>query len=60
MTELKPCPICGGIPTIITTKEGQCILCGICTYPIQPKTANYTTVEEAIEAWNKSVGKEEV
>lgn len=51
--DLEPCPDCGGIPTIITTKEGYCVLCGICTYPTQPKTDSYTIIGEAIEAWNK-------
>lgn len=57
--DLEPCPDCGGIPTIFSTKGGYCVSCGICTYPVQSEMDSYTTVEEAVEAWNKLTEMEE-
>lgn len=50
MTELKPCPFCGGEAAFITgTRTIKCTDCGgafICTNPL-------TTVMEVAEAWNR-------
>lgn len=63
MTELKPCPFCGGtsvdvkyepypVPNhyiVCNYNKGGCGASSGCDY----------TVEEAIEAWNRRVGEEE-
>ena len=53
MTEIKPCPFCGGEATFISDHRGEDIACqndGCCT---NPSTSDfYDTYEEAIEAWN--------
>ena len=63
MTELKPCPFCGGEafvseclyscePGRITTKVVECNGCHTTTF-------EYDTKEEAIEAWNNRTESEE-
>ena len=47
MTDLKPCPFCGGKAHII--HEGYWIMYEDC----QSESGYYETKEEAIEAWNR-------
>lgn len=62
MSELKPCPFCGGKATVQTRKDkeaGQtfygcmCKNTGCCRIP-----ALYMTQAQAIEVWNKRVGEQ--
>lgn len=49
MTELKPCPFCGGEATFIGDRCIKCKSCGgafICTNPLK-------TTLDAAEAWNR-------
>ena len=51
MTELKPCPFCGGKASLIryhNIKGGYCY-CTVC----KTRKPNSLTIEEAIEAWNR-------
>ena len=57
MTELKPCPFCGGEAHVVETIHGKtlpwvrCKDCGM-------ETPMLDTEEEAIEAWNRRVDNE--
>ncbi|MBE6784163.1 MAG: restriction alleviation protein, Lar family [Ruminococcaceae bacterium] len=58
MTDLKPCPFCGGEAILQKGTDGRCwIECNItkshCS--VIPKTWAYKTKKEAIEAWNRRV-----
>lgn len=61
--ELKPCPFCGGTPTIYENKFNlRHILYGVCCYG-DHHTASvgyFDTEEEAAEEWNRCVGEEKV
>lgn len=52
MTELKPCPFCGGQAHIM--HEGHWIMCEDC----QSESGYYETKEETIEAWNRRAENE--
>ena len=51
MSELKPCPLCGGRSTLYAIGDIRCIKCGL----ILPFgwSCKIETLEEAIEAWNR-------
>lgn len=68
MSELKPCPFCGGINVVV--EQDDCVVCGHrywfithrapsmkCPltggFDIWPSSAKFTTKEKAIEAWNR-------
>ena len=55
MTELKPCPFCGGEAEIFVSDvtDRALVYCRGCDAQIQMKPNE----EEAIEAWNKRVGE---
>ena len=70
MTELKPCPFCGGIN--VTVKQDSCEVCGhrywFVTHSMPSREclltdsfnwwhsrAKFTTKEKAIEAWNRRI-----
>ncbi len=55
MSELKPCPFCGGkiIEHNIETERGGRTWHYFYCYNCYSTTANYRTVKEAMEAWNK-------
>lgn len=64
MIELKPCPFCGGEPTIralaetANSKAVNYILCLNDNCSVQPSMMKtYSTLEEAIEAWNGRVSE---
>lgn len=55
MAELKPCPFCGEQPIGFFDKS-RFVAVIKCTYwdcAVQPMTKQYSTVEQAIDAWNK-------
>ena len=50
MTELKPCPFCGGEASMyIAYDDGYYVCCDECGCGLPV----YNTEEEAIEAWNR-------
>lgn len=60
MTELKPCPFCGGTAELIQTKclTNGCVLYHVFHYDLKChtngiRTENMATQEGAIEAWNR-------
>ncbi len=67
-TKLKPCPFCGGEAMIIKRKSNaagskfvyrvQCCADEEDGCSCIPKTWNYYTKEEAIEAWNRRAENE--
>lgn len=55
MNELKPCPFCGRKAKMYGKREGlPWVGCKYCA----GQTACCDTEEEAVEAWNRRVGKE--
>lgn len=56
MSELKPCPFCGGHARIFRVNcfyyEAQCNVCG-------NRTAPYKYPETAIAAWNRRIHDEQ-
>lgn len=56
MTELKPCPFCGGEPEVIGWKWEDMtehrVRCLTVNCPVNPRTPIYDTEAEAIDAWN--------
>lgn len=56
---LKPCPFCGGVAKLRSTKEIATVICSVCgswtklfiNYP----GTNQDHAEQAIAAWNKRV-----
>lgn len=64
MIELKPCPFCGGEPTMRSLAETanyeatNYILCLNDNCSVKPSMMKtYSTMEEAIEAWNRRVNE---
>ena len=55
MTELKPCPFCGGEAKINLFLGNYCVACNNCMGAILP--AKGMTEEEAVTAWNTRVGE---
>lgn len=57
MTELKPCPFCGGRAFMLNEKEEAGTLhrvyCGNEDCHVEPKTHWYWKKEQAIETWNR-------
>ena len=58
MSELKPCPFCGGEAKISAENFGakyfvRCINIKNCL--VRPFTISYSTEEEAVNAWNRRV-----
>lgn len=49
MTELKPCPFCGGTGMYVTYQQSVYIRCRKCN----STSDDYKTTEEAENAWNK-------
>lgn len=69
MSELKPCPFCGGKPLIIYVPSigTVYIQCGSCTAAVGRKWKSVSTMigrefftnkKEAIEAWNRRIKDE--
>lgn len=55
MSELKPCPFCGGEAEIMGYRyDCKWIICKKC----MAETAAYETSEQAIAAWNRRAGEE--
>lgn len=51
MTELKPCPFCGGVAIFNSLTSGEtvfavCMKCGV-------RTLDYEQTEQVREAWNR-------
>lgn len=64
MNELKPCPFCGGEPTMRTLAETanykavSYILCLNDNCSVKPSMMKaHPTMEEAIESWNRRVSE---
>ena len=57
MSELKPCPFCGGTAKVSLFLGNYCVTCTECMGAISP--ARKQTKEEAIKAWNRRVGEQE-
>lgn len=59
MTELKPCPFCGGKAEIfqrIGKRYSEYnVSCGNVNCNVMPETGNFDTEQKAIEAWNRRV-----
>lgn len=60
MSELKPCPFCGGNAKMFSAKANAAgtrfvywVECNGSMCKCSPKTENYYTKEEAAKAWNK-------
>ena len=51
MTELKPCPFCGGEAELNLLLGNYCVTCKSCMGAIFPAAG--MTEEEAIELWNR-------
>lgn len=50
MTELKPCPFCGGEAKVQSFYKNHCVYCAKCN----ASTMKYFQTEtKAIEAWNR-------
>ena len=68
MTELKPCPFCGGKAEIRTGGNdgfhapklvfAQCTKCGAKTANV-PISADYAANKEAADVWNQRIREEE-
>ena len=54
MTELKPCPFCGGTNIAVAKEDEWEVMCMDC-YANVGACFSYYTEAEAIEAWNKRV-----
>ena len=54
MSELKPCPFCGGNRIMVTNWGLWKTWCADC----KSETSSYLTEKEAVEAWNRRVGEE--
>lgn len=60
MTELKPCPKCGGVPRIgyafgeyfVVGTEDDCPVCGVVSF-----VEMHSSEEMEIEAWNRVVSE---
>ena len=48
MTELKPCPFCGGFAVVQALYGGAYIECGTCGC----STQRFIEIDDAIKAWN--------
>lgn len=55
MTELKPCPFCGGEAELNLLLGNYCVTCKSCMGAIFPAAG--MTEEEAIELWNRRAGE---
>ena len=53
MTELKPCPFCGGEATVQEWEGGYYIECLNPDCDVSPATADFDAEKEAIVAWNR-------
>ena len=54
MTELKPCPFCGGTNIAVAKEDEWEVMCMDCFANVGA-CCSYYTEAEAIEAWNKRV-----
>lgn len=52
MTELKPCPFCGGTPKISEYKRKWSIECRSDYCGLVVETSYFRSLEDAIEEWN--------
>ncbi|MGN0733702.1 MAG: Lar family restriction alleviation protein [Emergencia sp.] len=57
MTELKPCPFCGGKAEMVLFIGNFGVGCTNCMGSMFP--VNGQTKEEAIKAWNRRAGEQE-
>ena len=64
MSELKPCPFCGGMAHIEYNAKGVAIYCGVCGARLFGRTEKhvveamfYRTEKLAVEAWNRMAGE---
>lgn len=59
MSKIKACPFCG-YPAVIRQNKEKVkpwyVRCGNIYCHVFPMTKNYSTIEEAIEAWNRRCG----
>lgn len=60
MSELKPCPFCGGAAMVIANqyRYGQTSYCVKCTdihCQVTPVTYEHCELKDAIESWNRRV-----
>lgn len=55
MSELKPCPFCGGKAQINYAGADMLILCSKCLV----RTESYHTKAETVEAWNRRAGNDD-
>mgnify|MGYP003468841772 CR=1 FL=1 len=62
MIELKPCPFCGGKPSIAQERYMEyyhlCHTCKGSTVQMHIHTGLYPTKQEAIEGWNRRTNNE--
>lgn len=56
MTELKPCPFCGGKPRFWNWKSEWAVECCNDYCCVLPETEICDTKEAAVEIWNRRVG----
>ena len=65
MSELKPCPFCGGGAVVVQTRyrhgeEYFFVKCNNKDCPVIPETYENTEMKDAIEAWNGRAENEEL
>lgn len=60
MSELKPCPFCGGSAVLLPHRFSDgFVCCGIVCRVCSARTSHfYATEKEAIEAWNRRFNDE--
>jgi len=56
MTELKPCPFCGGIAYMTDRICIKCYYYVVCE-KCQGKAGGYINKQDAVDNWNMRVGK---
>lgn len=57
MKKIKPCPFCGGKPTIFNAPNGYGITCKNRGCVVIVSTDNWSSEEAAIAAWNRREGE---